>query len=302
MHTDLGDKVAMAAPTPAPRNVWQTALSMLRRPAAPALPTEDARRKGDAAQPTWAMEQARIEAVLRDMATERADAEALIATVGQRREALLMTPDSDDQILALQAEMEKAALTIERLDRVEPDLYQRLGAVKFNSRNERWERVRDEFVPRFEAFAEAEREYLAVLAAYQTTCRDIVAAFPEYDVAPVLPMMPRLVRDGAPYDEGLEFFRNSTIVLQKPDRPPVISLQHFIDFARRTGEVHDECPAEWQEQVKQALRPTLFITLTASFTDTEGDYYKKGDRIELPIEQAMQLVRSNRAYAPGIED
>ncbi len=86
------------------------------------------------------------EAALARLAAARSEAVAKIADGRDRRRALLLRDDSDDEIEKIELEAERARRTIERLDEAEPLFLARLQELRDEARRAEWGRRREIFM------------------------------------------------------------------------------------------------------------------------------------------------------------
>jgi hypothetical protein len=124
--------------------ITQDLLALLRRPIQAPAPAPHGKRQ--APPPEQPATEAEIVAALDRAAEERRLAYSTIDRAGERREALLLIDGSDDEIAALAREVDRAQLLLERLDRLEPDLRNRLRAIRDAARIARWIALRDEYI------------------------------------------------------------------------------------------------------------------------------------------------------------
>ncbi len=226
------------------------------------------------------------------MNAERAAATHTIATAGERREALFLKPDSDTELLAIGSEIDRANLSLERLDHVQPALEHRLGEIKFYERGDRWEAYRDAVADRLAEFTGAEADYHRVFEKWASIYDEVTAEWP--DAADILPRLPRM--EHLPDFAGqLDVFRKRVIVLARPAPPTISSMQDFIDAARATGSVHELCPLDWRAEVERACSPQVAVKLVAGFMDSHGATHDKGAVLQLDYEEATKHVASGRA-------
>ena len=273
---------------------WQRALDLLRRPAAQAAPPLPPKGpKGGKADPTWTQARVEAEAALAAISEERSQASNVIATAGERREALFMQPDFDAAILAIDGEIDRANLQLERLERVEPELRRRLGEIKYNERGARWEKLRDEAAEKMEVFSNAVAEYHRQWEAWAAIFEQVTGQFPDADK--ILPRLPSMERQHATFAEQLALFRTRVIVLAQPEPAIYHTLQNYIDSARVTGEIHPTCPLDWRADVERACRSIVSVELLCPFTDETYQTHKTGDVLRVGYEHANRLVMSGRA-------
>jgi hypothetical protein len=77
---------------------------------------------------------------------DRAEAEAVILHAPARRDALLDQPGTDKAIRKLDSEVDAAHLLLERLERVRPELQQRIAAATLTTRGDAWAVARSQLV------------------------------------------------------------------------------------------------------------------------------------------------------------
>jgi hypothetical protein len=272
---------------------WSRAFDILRRPATADTPPPGKTRGKPPAAPQWSALRAEVEAALDELAHERAEAEHVIAMAGEKRETLFMQPGSDDEIIGLGAAIDRANLTLERLDRLEPDMRRRLGEIKFHERGARWIEARD-------AAAAAAAQHVAAIEAYQNaidawrvTYNAVVAEFPT--ATEILPLMPGLIRGQTTFAAQIERLRTLEIQIAAPDPGLLTSLAHVIEYAQQTGCVPEGMPGDWVPEIERAISGETRIKCLVAILDSEGRTVAKGAKITLPYEKAAAHVRSGRA-------
>jgi hypothetical protein len=243
--------------------------------------------------PSWAAARAEAEASLAEMEKERAEALAVINTAGDRREALFMEPGSDDEILELGAQIDRANLTLERLDRVEPDMRRRLGEIKFHERGARWIEARDAAAAAAAQHVAAIEAYQSAIDAWRVTYNAVVAEFPT--ATEILPLLPGLVRGQTTFAAQIERLRTLEIQIAAPDPGLLTSLANAIEYAQQTGRVPEGMPGDWVPEIERAISGETRIKCLVAILDSEGRTVAKGTKIVLPYEIAAAHVWSGRA-------
>ncbi len=101
-----------------------------------------------------------LHAALLRLGEERDEAEAAILHAARRRDELLLLPDSDAAIRDLDAEVDRASLLIERLDRLKPEFLSKLREIEHEERRNEWEQL-------VSRYTEAASEYAQRLRAVE---------------------------------------------------------------------------------------------------------------------------------------
>ncbi len=259
----------------------ERALQLLGRPVAipgdaPPGDAEKPHRKAGTPAAPGPVTEAELLAALSQLADERVAAERLLSGAADRRETLLMQPGSDDEILSLGQDIDRANLLLERLDRIEPDLRRKLGEVRFHDRNRRWIADRDAAADAFATFTAAIDAYETARAEWVPIWNELCARWP--DVHEIAPRMPQLTGSSADYEQRLASFREKVRVLAAPPPPVYHTLSNAIDYAKRFGQLPDGIPGEWQADVERAIDGEVSVTTLVGTTGADGHPIPKGPR------------------------
>lgn len=276
--------------------ILETALALLRRPVAEPGETQPVKRRGktDAAAPEAApLTELELIAALEGLAAERADAQHVLAGASERRETLLMQPDSDDAILDLGNQIDRAQLQLERLDRLEPDLRRRLGEVRFHGKNARWIADRDAAAAKFEGFIAAIDAYNAARSEWAAVWNGLLEQWPTANE--IMPWMPGLVSSLDVYQEQLAKFRELVFVVKPPPRPFGYTLAQAVDHTRQLGHPPDWAVPDWHAECERAISDNVAVVTIVNTLDPEGRPVPKNTTLELSYESADKMVRSGRA-------
>jgi hypothetical protein len=271
-------------------SLLETALTLLRRP----VETEGeppGRRK--APGPTDPLTEADLTEVLSRLIRERVEAETTLAGAADQREALLMTPGSDDQIFQLAAAIDRANLTLERLDRLEPDLRERLGQVKYYNRGARWVADRDRAAAGFEQFITAIKAYETARSQWAQAWNGLLEKWPT--AGDIMPWMPKLDGSSGAYAGDVEIFRNRVIVLSEPPRAAYHTLAQAIDYARKFGHAPDGLPGDWVAECEMAIGDSVPVQILVSSLDGEARPLDKGAIVTMTYDDARRAVTNGRA-------
>ena len=111
-------------------------LALVRKPAPP--------KRGKAPPPEPGIPE--LEAAIAKLQAERGAAESAIYAMPGKREALLREDGTDAAIMALERVTDGHHLLIERLDRIEPELFGKLQALRTEARHAQWLALRDRYV------------------------------------------------------------------------------------------------------------------------------------------------------------
>lgn len=233
---NLCTKCRNRAAIPSGMTILSDALDLLRRPLRSTAPTRG--RKPDPALPGPVTEEELIAALDRVRA-ERTGAEAVLAEAAARRERLLMDPDSDDLIHAAARDLNAANLLLERLDRVEPDLWTRLREVQHDARRAQWIVARDAYLVAVQPFA-------AALAEFETTHR------PALDAARSA-LLAEFASAAGRYAPGDDPGHPSGAVVPVPPLPPPGAVAAYQrELERMAVTLHDPDPAPLPPVLRQA--------------------------------------------------
>ena len=152
-------------------------LSLLRRPIRTDAGSSDPQSSG--------VTEGELLAALAAISTDRAAAQATLATAADRRESMLLEVDDDAGIEEIGREVDRASLKLERLERIEPELLIRLAKLRDQARIDLWAKLRNRYIA-------VGREHVRLLqsiefdaAAYNEAFTVITQRFP--DAAAILP-------------------------------------------------------------------------------------------------------------------
>ena len=267
------------------------ALRLLRRPVDQAgEPAPQPQGTNDDAAP---LTEAELNAALQQLADDREAAYAVLSGAADRRESLLMTPGTDDEIIGLEGEISRANLTLERLDRLEPDLKRRLGEVIYYNRGAKWIVDRDVAAAEFAKFVQAEDAYRKAREEWATVWNGLQAKWSTANE--IMPFMAKLVGRKTSFAEQLEDFRTRVIVLREPERAPVHSLAQAIDFTKQFGHPPEGVPPDWIAECQRAASGSATVRTLVATLDGEGRSVPKGTVIEMDYAGAEKAVHSGRA-------
>lgn len=146
-------------------------LGLLKRPteAAPIELRGPGRPKHQPTAAETPVTESEIIEALQNLLAERAEAEAVIATAGAKRDDLLLTAGTDDALLAIGRDIDALNLHLERLDRIEQELRSRLIEVRaataqteFSDIEAEFESALDEFFAAFRGAVDARSRLKAI--------------------------------------------------------------------------------------------------------------------------------------------
>ena len=274
-------------------SLFENALKLLRRPVAPAADPQPRRKNGTVRDDDPVNEPELTEA-LAQLQAERQTAEATLSGAAERREGLLLQPESDEEIFRLARQIDSANLTLERLDRIEPDLRQRLGEVRFHARGARWVTDRDAAAAAFTGFTEAIEQYERARREWAGVFNALAEKWP---TAPeIAPRMPALTATSSGYAAELERFQNVVIMLAPPPQQQGLhSLAGAIDYARKFGHAPEAIPPDWLEEIERAIANATNVQTLVGTLDSEGRPVAKGSVITMSYDDAARAVTSGRA-------
>lgn len=231
-------------------SILNDALTLLRRPlrADPLLAAAPRGRKPGDAAPAAPVTADELVAALARLQAERAAAEATVAEASDRRERLLMDPFSDDLIHAVGRDLDAANLLLERLDRLEPDLWMRLREVQHAARRAQWVVARDAYIsvvqPFAAAMAELEETHRSTLDAARSA---LLREFPSA---------------GGRYAPGDDPGHPSGAVVPMPPLPPPGAVEAYRrGLERMAMTLHDPDPAPMPPVLRQAASAEEMVRL-----------------------------------------
>lgn len=281
-----------------------------------------------------AKELAAVERGLQRLKGERKAAKDAIASGAERRRDLLLLDDGDEQIVALEAEIDRHHRTLERLEIVEDELLRRLDELRDDRRSEQLAAFREEIGRPTAALVVAARAAAAAMADYRAVRNRMLTAGFAHEAALLLPTPPHIGNGNlVASPELIDIFEAEAERCQavrttapaprasNPRQPGRPGPTPHGDIGKRVAVPGGEPrprpappapPAPARSRPRRPLRPLRretaregerVVTLLRSGVDyADGDQSRIGDQISLSLDQADLLVQRGAAdYATAPE-
>ena len=280
-------------------NVFTDLVTLIRRPTMPPPPPHAGKGRTEPA-PALPATEAELVAALANLETARRAAEDDGIAAANLRERLLLEPTADEEIYAAARALEAAELLIERLDKLEPGLRQRLQGVRDAARAARWLELRDAYVAAAEKHLAFLREYEAIQwPLREAAIRALMAEFPasvtqlHNHPAPfvtdfVLPVTGAVAKFAA----SLEQVRGMVFDPAGKVPPPFVMVRDIIAEAKRTGII----PENASPDIRRALGLEVRIRFITATRDGQGVARAAGDVATFSPELASEEIESGRAF------
>ncbi len=247
------------------------------------------------------------EAALARLAAARSEAVAKIADGRDRRRALLLRDDSDDEIEKIELEAERARRTIERLDEAEPLFLARLQELRDEARRAEWGRRREIFMTTQIDLLATMRVFLEGHDRLTEQRGAAMAAGFTAEAAAWMPATPIVItRDAfnlfeAEIDRQRNAMQSKPAPQPRPAAPPPAPKSAAAPASAQPAKAPSQRPApalapKKAEPRKPDERGEIRVVFTKAGFELEGrERSRVGETLSLPAERAYALVRATVA-------